>query len=62
MSRLDKVVELLTAFALGEVTLSEKRVEAALALLNFAIPDAPRPDDGAEVLMSAFAFPRKFSS
>ena len=62
MSRIGEVVELLEAFALGEVDLPRERVMAALKLLDLMVPDASPPDDGAEVLMSAFAFPRKFSA
>jgi len=56
--RIDEVVELLEAYALGEIDLPRERVAAALRLLDLMVPDA----DGAEVLMSAFAFPRKFSA
>ena len=62
MSRIGEVVELLEAYALGEVDLPRERVMAALKLLDLMVPDAPPPDDGVEALMSAFAFPRKFSS
>ena len=62
MSRIGEVVELLEAFALGEVDLPRERVMAALKLLDLMVPDASPPDDGAEVLMSAFTFPRKFVS
>ena len=58
--RIDEVVMLLERFVLGEVTLSKRQVKAALRLLDLTIDDAPRPDDGAEVL--TFAFPRKFSA
>ena len=58
--RIDEVVMLLERFVLGEVTLSKRQVKAALRLLDLMVPDAPPPDDGAEVL--AFAFPRKFSA
>jgi hypothetical protein len=53
---------LLEGFALGEIDLPRERVAAALRLLDWAIPDARPSDDGAEVLMSEFAFPRKFSA
>ena len=59
--RIDEVVMLLERFVLGEINLSKRQVKAAIRLLDLAIPDAPRPDDGAEVLMSVFA-PRKFSA
>ena len=59
--RIDEVVMLLERFVLGEVTLSKRQVKVGIKLLDLAIPDA-RPDDGAEGLMSAFAFPRKFSA
>ena len=60
-------MELLEAFALGEVDLPRERVMAALKLLDLMVPDARPPDDGAEVLMSAddrviWKFPRKFVS
>jgi hypothetical protein len=45
-------VELLEAFALGEIDLPRERVMAALQLLDWAIPDAALLDDGAEVLMA----------
>jgi hypothetical protein len=61
--RIDEVVRLLESFLLGEIDLPEKRITAALRLLDWAIPDASPLDDGAEVLMSAdLAFPRKFSA
>jgi hypothetical protein len=60
--RIDEIVELLEAYALGEIDLPRERVMAALRLLDWAIDDAPPLDDGAEVLMSAFTFPRKFSA
>jgi hypothetical protein len=60
--RIDEIVTLLEGFALGEVDLPRERVMAALKLLDLIVPDARPPDDGAEVLMSAFAFPRKFSA
>ena len=45
--RIDEIIELLQAFALGEIDLPEKRIMAALALLDWAIPDAaPWPDNG----------------
>ena len=60
--RIDEVVMLLERFVLGEVTLSKRQIGVALKLLDLMVPDAPPPDDCAEVLMSAFAFPRKFSA
>jgi hypothetical protein len=45
--RIDEIIELLQAFALGEIDLPHERVMAALALLDWAIPDASLPDDGA---------------
>ena len=45
--RIDEIIELLQAFALGEVDLPRERVAAALALLNLTVPDARPPDDGA---------------
>jgi hypothetical protein len=51
--RIDEIIELLQAFALGEITLPREQVAAALALLNLMVPDARPLDDGAEVLMSA---------
>jgi hypothetical protein len=64
--RIDEIVELLEAFALGEIELPGERVMAALKLLDLMIPDVP-PDDGAEVLMSAddpdvLVFRPKFAS
>jgi hypothetical protein len=59
--RIDEIVELLQGFVLGEVNLSKRQVKAALRLLDL-IPDARPRDDGVEALMSAFAFPRKFSA
>ena len=64
---IDEVVKLLESFVLGEVNLSKRQIGVALRLLDWAIPDAPPPDDGAEVLMSAddrviWKFPRKFVS
>ena len=56
--RIDKVVALLERFVLGEVTLSNRQVKAALKLLDLTIEDAPPPNGSGEVLMSAFAFPR----
>ena len=58
--RIDEVVRLLESFVLGETNLSKRQVKAALRLLDLMVSDAP-PDDG-EALMSAFAFPRKFSA
>ena len=46
MSRIGEVVELLEAFALGEVDLPRERVMAALKLLDLMIDDAVAPDDG----------------
>jgi hypothetical protein len=52
MSRIGEVVELLEAFALGEVDLPRERVMAAVRLLDLMVPNAALLDDGAEVLMS----------
>jgi hypothetical protein len=41
VQRLDEIIELLQAFALGEIDLPDGRVAAALALLDL-IPDARR--------------------
>ena len=61
--RIDEVVRLLESFVLGETNLSKRQVKVALHLLDLMVPDAPPPDDGAEVLSFAeFAFPRKFSA
>ena len=61
--RIAEIISLLEAYVLGETNLSKRQVKAALRLLDWAVPDAPPPDDGAEVLMSAeFALPRKFSA
>jgi hypothetical protein len=68
MSRIGEVVELLEAYALGEVDLPRERVMAALKLLDLMVPDAPPwPDDGDEAPVlgndqTVFAFPRKFSA
>ena len=68
MSRIGEVVELLEAFALGEVDLPRERVMAALKLLDLMVPDArPWPDDGDEAPVFAdgrvvFPFSRKFSA
>jgi hypothetical protein len=67
VQRIDEIIELLQAFALGEIDLPHERAMAAVRLLDWAIDDAPPPDDGAEVLMSAddrviWKFPRKFVS
>ena len=68
MSRIGEVVELLEAFALGEVDLPRERVMAALKLLDLMVPDAPPwPDGGDEAPVlgndqTVFAFPRKFSA
>jgi hypothetical protein len=43
--RINKVIELLEAFALGEIDLSEERIRVALRLLDFVLDDLP-PDDG----------------
>jgi hypothetical protein len=45
--RIDEVVELLEAFALGEIDLPRERVAAALRLIDWAIDDAT-PSDGDE--------------
>ena len=65
--RIDEVVMLLERFVLGEVTLSKRQIGVALKLLDLMVPDAPPPDDGAEVPGFAddppvLAFPRKFSA
>ena len=39
--RIDEVVALLEAYALGEIDLPEGRVTAAIRLLDWAIDDAP---------------------
>ena len=68
MSRIGEVVELLEAFALGEVDLPRERVMAALKLLDLMVPDArPWPDDGDEALVladepTALVFRPKFVS
>jgi hypothetical protein len=60
--RIDEIIELLQSFVLGETNLSKRQVKVGLKLLDLTIDDAAAPDDGVEVLMSAFAFPRKFAS
>jgi hypothetical protein len=60
--RINEIVALLERFVLSEASMSKRQVKAALRLLDLMIDDAPPPDDGAEALMSAFAFPRKFSA
>lgn len=67
VSRIGEIIELLQRFVLNEIALSGRQVKVALRLLDLAIPDAPRPDDGAEVLKFAdgrlvFPFSRKFSA
>jgi hypothetical protein len=54
--RIDEIIELLQAFALGEIDLPRKRVKAALALLNLTVPDASLPDDGAADDEAALTF------
>jgi hypothetical protein len=66
--RIDEVVALLEAYALGEIDLPAGRVTAALRLLEWAIDDAPPPpDDGNEALVFAddqavLAFPQKVAA
>jgi hypothetical protein len=67
VQRIAEVISLLESYVLGEVNLSKRQIGVALRLLDWAIPDARPPDDGAEVLMSAddrviWKFPRKFVS
>lgn len=47
--RIDEVVALLEGYALGEIDLPERRVMAALKLLDLYIADAVPPDGGNEV-------------
>jgi hypothetical protein len=66
--RIDEIIELLQAFALGEIELPLERVAAALRLLDWAIDDAPPwPDNGDEAPVFVdgrvvFPFSRKFSA
>jgi hypothetical protein len=66
--RIDEVVTLLEAYALGELNLPKGRVTAALKLLEWAIDDAPPPPDGgdeAPVLaddQAVLVFPPKFAA
>jgi hypothetical protein len=66
--RIDEVLTMLERFALGEATMSERRVRVALRLLDIALDDAPPPDDGdeAQVLADAdqvvLAFPSKVAA
>jgi hypothetical protein len=47
--RIDEIVKLLEAYALGQIDLRRERVMAALKLLDLMVPDAtPWPDDGDE--------------
>ena len=47
--RIDEVIALLEAYALGEIAVPKKRIKAALKLLDLMIEDAPPwPDDGDE--------------
>ena len=58
--RIDEIIDLLQAFALGEVDLPRERVMAALKLLDLMVPDArPWPDDGDEepVFADGLVFP-----
>jgi hypothetical protein len=45
--RIDEIIELLQAYVLDGLDLPHEQVMAALALLNWAIPDASLPNDGA---------------
>lgn len=47
-TRIDEIVELLEAFALGERHLDKRQVRVALKLLDLMIDDAPPPDGGDE--------------
>jgi len=60
--RIAEIISLLEAYVLGETNLSKRQVKVGLKLLDLMVSDASPPDDGAEMLMSAFAFPRKFSA
>jgi hypothetical protein len=67
MSRIGEVVELLEAYALGEVDLPRERVMAALKLLDLMIDDAPPPDGGDEAPVLAddqavLVYPPKFAA
>jgi hypothetical protein len=46
--RINEVVALLEVYALGEIDLSERRVTAAIRLLDWGIDDAPPPPDGGD--------------
>jgi hypothetical protein len=46
--RIDEVVALLEAYALGEAAVPKKRIKAALKLLDLMMDDAPPPDGGNE--------------
>jgi hypothetical protein len=66
--RIDEVVALLEAYALGEIDLPEGRVTAALKLLEWAIDDAPPPPDGGDEApeladdQDVLAFPQKVAA
>jgi hypothetical protein len=64
--RIDEVVKLLEAFALGEIDLPKGRVTAAIRLLDLMINDAPPPDGGEEAPELAdgavLVFPPKFAA
>jgi hypothetical protein len=65
--RIDEVVALLEGYALGEIDLPERRVMAALKLLDFCIDDARPPDGGDAVPVLAddptiLVFRPKFAS
>jgi hypothetical protein len=68
--RIDEVLTLLERFALGEATMSERRVRVALRLLDLALDDAPPPPnepDEAPVLadpddQAVVAFPAKLAA
>jgi hypothetical protein len=47
-SRIDEILTMLGAFALGEINLPKRRVTTALKLLNLMIADAPLPPDGGD--------------
>jgi hypothetical protein len=44
--RIGEILTVLEQFALGEATMSERRVRVALRLLDVAMDDAPPPPDG----------------
>ena len=46
--RIDEVLTMLERFALGEATMSERRVRVALRLLDLALDDAPPPPEGGD--------------